>query len=431
MLELFGILVFAGGLLFSIALHELGHLTPAKKFGVKVTQYMVGFGPTLWSKRKGETEYGFKAIPLGGYIRMIGMFPPRADGSSRADSQGRFGTMIEDARQDALAEIEPGEESRAFYNLSVPKKLTVMFGGPFMNLVLAAALFTAVFSGFGLPKPVPTVQDISVCVPSDSNPTGIASVDGSCGDGEKTTAASLGLQPGDTIKSVNGQAIANWEDIAKSLADLAGKTVPVVVTRDGVDTTTSVLISTLQYTDEDGNPAERGFIGMSPSIAWETQSPTVVPRVMGTMMKETFTRLIDMPIMVVKTGVDMISGNDRDVNGPVSVVGIGRISGDIAASGAMDTKAKAATLVELLASVNLLLFVFNMVPLLPLDGGHIAGALFEGIRRQLARIRGRKVLPGPADTAKLLPVAYVVSMFLVMMSVVIILADVFNPLSLG
>ena len=162
MLELIGILVFVFGLLFSIALHELGHLTPAKKFGVKVTEYMVGFGPTLWSRHKGETEYGFKAIPLGGYIRIIGMFPPRADGTNRADSQGRFGTMIEDAREDALSEIEAGEEDRAYYNLSVPKKLTIMFGGPFMNLILAAALFAAVFSGFGMPKPVPTVQDISV-----------------------------------------------------------------------------------------------------------------------------------------------------------------------------------------------------------------------------------------------------------------------------
>jgi membrane-associated protease RseP (regulator of RpoE activity) len=152
---------------------------------------------------------------------------------------------------------------------------------------------------------------------------------------------------------------------------------------------------------------------------------------MASMTKDMLTGLLEMPQMVVQTGVDMVSGNERDADGPVSVVGIGRISGDIAASGEMDTRAKAATLIELLASVNLLLFVFNMVPLLPLDGGHIAGALYEGIRRQLARIRGRKVLPGPADTAKLLPVAYVVSMFLVVMSVVIILADIFNPLSFG
>ena len=430
MLELLGILVFAAGLLFSIAWHEIGHLLPAKKFGVKVTQYMVGFGPTLWSRNKGETEYGIKAIPMGGYIRMVGMFPPKADGT-KDDSLGRFGTMIESARVDALAEIEPGEEARAFYNLSAPKKLTIMFGGPFMNLILAFVLFIAVFSGFGLPKPVPTVSSITACVPTDSNPSGIASVDGSCADGEVTSATTLGLQAGDVITAINGTPIKNWGDIGTALQPLAGSNADVTYVRDGISVTKNVKIATLNYTDDSGKPVSRGFIGMSPSTQWEKQSPTVVPGVMGTMMKETFTRLFDLPKKVVQTGVDLVTGNERDANGPVSVVGIGRISGQVAASGVMDTRTKLATMVELLASVNLLLFVFNMVPLLPLDGGHIAGAIYEGIRRQVARFTGRKKLPGPADTAKMLPVAYVVSLFLVVMSVVIILADIFNPLNLG
>lgn len=422
--------MFAFGLLFSIAWHELGHLAPAKKFGVKVTQYMVGFGPTLWSRKKGETEYGFKLIPMGGYIRMVGMFPPRAEGG-RSDSKGRFGTMIEDARQEALAEIQPGEEGRAFYNLSAPKKLTIMFGGPFMNLILAFVLFTAVFSGFGLPTPVPTVSSTTACVPTDANPNGIASVDGSCIGGELTTASVLGLKAGDSITKINTTSITNWADIATALKSLAGTNADITYTRDGQSFTKNVKVSTLNYTDDTGNAAVRGFIGMSPATVWEKQSPTVVPGVMGTMMKDTFVRLFDLPKKVVQTGVDLVTGNQRDVNGPVSVVGIGRISGQVAASGVMDSRAKAATLVELLASVNLLLFVFNMVPLLPLDGGHIAGALYEGLRRQLARIRGLKRIPGPADTAKMLPVAYVVSLFLVAMSVVIILADLFNPLNLG
>lgn len=430
MLEFIGILVFAFGLLFSIAWHELGHLGPAKKFGVRVTQYMVGFGPTLWSRKKGETEYGFKLIPMGGYIRMIGMFPPRADGTSR-ESLGRFGTMIESARDEALAEIQPGEEGRVFYNLSVPKKLVVMFGGPFMNLFLAFILFVGVFAGLGTPSPIPTVQETSACVPTDTNPTGIASVDGSCGDGEVTTAALLGLEVGDKITNINGVAINEWSDVATALQNLGGKESQVTFSRAGVNQTKQVKIATLNYTDEKGNAATRGYIGMAPQIIWEKQSPAVVPGVMGNMIKETFTRLFELPKLVAQTGLDLVQGNARNENGPVSIVGIGRISGEVAASGAMDPKGKAATLIELLASVNLLLFVFNMVPLLPLDGGHIAGALYEGIRRQIARITGRKKIPGPADTAKLLPVAYVVSLFLVAMSLVIVLADIFNPLNLS
>jgi membrane-associated protease RseP (regulator of RpoE activity) len=359
------------------------------------------------------------------------MFPPRQNGEVKPDAQGRFGTMIEDARQDALAEIEPGEESRAFYNLSVPKKLTIMFGGPLMNLLLAAALFTAVFSGFGMPTAVPTISETTACVPSNANPNGISSVDGSCGDGEKTPASVIGLAAGDVITQIDGLAIVEWEDISKALAGKIGKEVDITFTHNGKSVTKTAAIAELNYTDENGNAATRGFIGISPSISWVQESPTVVPNVMASMMRQTFTGLFEMPQMVAKTGLDMIRGNERDENGPVSVIGVGRISGDIAASGAMDTRAKAATLVELLASVNLLLFVFNMVPLLPLDGGHIAGALYEGLRRQVARIRGKKVLPGPADTAKLLPVAYVVSMFLVLMSVVIIAADIFNPLNFG
>ncbi|MGL5860966.1 MAG: site-2 protease family protein, partial [Phycicoccus sp.] len=132
-----GVLFMAVGIAGSIALHEVGHLVPAKRFGVRVTQYMVGFGPTVWSRRRGETEYGVKAIPLGGYIRMIGMFPPRpgeSPGTVRASSTGRFSQLVDEARAATLEEVRPGDENRVFYKLSVPKKLAIMLGGPVMNL---------------------------------------------------------------------------------------------------------------------------------------------------------------------------------------------------------------------------------------------------------------------------------------------------------
>ena len=191
---------FAVGLLLSIALHELGHLVPAKRFGVKVTQYMVGFGPTLWSRRRGETEYGIKAIPMGGYIRMVGMFPPS---SGRGHSDGRLGTMTEQARADTLAEVPAGEEHRAFYSLSAPRKLVVMSGGPLMNLAIAAVLFVVSLSGLGFAAPTTTIRDLVPCVPTAANPAGIASIDGGCGDGPAAPAAVAGLQATDRVIAVN------------------------------------------------------------------------------------------------------------------------------------------------------------------------------------------------------------------------------------
>lgn len=139
-----GIGLFVVGLLFSIAWHELGHLSTAKLFGIRVPQYMVGFGPTIWSRKKGETEYGLKAIPFGGYIRMIGMFPPGPDGRLEVRSTSPWRGMIEDARTAAYEELRPGDENRLFYTRAPWKRVIVMFAGPFMNLVLAVALFLAI-----------------------------------------------------------------------------------------------------------------------------------------------------------------------------------------------------------------------------------------------------------------------------------------------
>ncbi len=163
-----GVLVVALGVGLSIALHEIGHLVPAKKFGVKVTQYMVGFGPTVWSRTKGETEYGVKAIPLGGYIRMIGMFPPKPgdpEGRLRASSTGRFSQLMDQARQDSMDEVSPGDEHRVFYRLSVPKKVVVMMGGPVMNLFIAVVLFGGILTLYGVPTTTPLISTVATCIP--------------------------------------------------------------------------------------------------------------------------------------------------------------------------------------------------------------------------------------------------------------------------
>jgi len=435
MLTLLGILIFAVGLLASIALHELGHMAPAKKFGVKVPQYMVGFGPTLWSRKKGETEYGIKGIPLGGYIRMIGMFPPNPKGAQDREHLGRMGLMIEDARNEVLAEIAPEDEHRTFYRLSVPKKLTVMFGGPFMNLVIATILFTISLSVIGRPEVTTTVSEVIACVPTSANPNGIASTSGTCDGGVSTPAAQIGLSAGDKLLSVNEVEISTWEDLGIALADQAGNVVQVTyLTSTGETVTKNVEVAALESPvindsgDATGEFTIRGFLGVSPSFDLVQSPISEVPGFMTSVTASSIAALFEFPARVFGLAGDLFTEAPRDPEGPVSVIGIGRISGEIASSESVPAIYKVGDLITLLASVNLFLFVFNMVPVLPLDGGHIAGALYEGARRQIARVR-RKPLPGPVDTAKMLPVAYVMSLVLLAMSAIVILADIIKPIA--
>ncbi|HLU64595.1 MAG TPA: site-2 protease family protein, partial [Protaetiibacter sp.] len=151
LLYVLGVVVVAVGLVVSIGLHELGHLIPAKRFGVKVGQFMIGFGPTLFSRRRGETEYGVKLVPLGGYISMAGMYPPAREGeAARTASTGFFHTLVQDAREQSAATIAPGDEERVFYRLPVAKRIVVMLGGPAMNLLIAIVLYAVVLCGFGV-----------------------------------------------------------------------------------------------------------------------------------------------------------------------------------------------------------------------------------------------------------------------------------------
>ena len=435
MLTLLGISIFAIGLLLSIALHELGHMAPAKKFGVKVPQYMVGFGPTLWSRIKGETEYGIKAIPLGGYIRMIGMFPPNPKGVQDREHLGRMGLMIESAREEVLAEIAPEDEPRTFYRLSVPKKLTVMFGGPFMNLVIATILFTISLSVIGRPAVTTTVSEVVACVPTSANPNGIASTSGTCEGGVSTPATEIGLAAGDKLLTVNGLEISTWEDLGTALSDQAGNVVDVTyLTSSGETVTKNVEVAALEspvFSDTGeatGEFTTRGFLGVSPGFDLVQSPVSEVPGFMATVTTSSIAALFEFPARVFGLAGDLFTETPRDPEGPVSVVGIGRISGQIASTEEVPTIYKAGDLITLLASVNLFLFVFNMVPVLPLDGGHIAGALYEGARRQIARLR-RKPLPGPVDTAKMLPVAYAMSIVLLAMSAIVILADIIKPMA--
>lgn len=420
--QLIGILVFAFGILFSIGLHEIGHLLPAKKFGVRVPTYMIGFGPTLWSKVKGDTTYGIKLIPMGGYIRMIGMYPPNPKGEVKQEDLGRMGNLIEEARQGALAEISDEDANRVFYKLSVPKKLTVMFGGPFMNLVIATVLFFVTLSGIGFSSPTTTLDSVLPCVPTASNQSGIASTDGSCGDSVPGGATSAGIKAGDKIVDVAGMPINTWEDLAAALDGKAGQVVPVVVERNGSQLSFNPTVGSITE-----NGVTRSFLGVMPKLEMETMPASQVPGEMWKMTVASVEGLLSFPKQVFNLGQTLVNEEPRDMNGPVSVIGVGRISGQLTAADAISSLDKISILLMLLASLNLFLFLFNLVPILPLDGGHIAGALYEGLRKSFAKLTG-KPNPGPVDTAKMLPVAYIATLFILAMSLVVMLADIIKPL---
>lgn len=427
-------LAFALALLSSIGLHELGHFLPAKKFGVRVPQFMIGFGPTLWKRQIGETEFGVKAIPFGGYIRMIGMFLPSTKTEDDWQKLGRLERVVDEARYAANSEVTEADTGRTFYSLSVPKKVTVMFGGPFMNLVLASFFFSIIIVGIGQPQAVPTVTAISACVPTVANPDGIVSNDGSCGEGAQTSAAHAGLLAGDKIISVNGQQISTWDDFGNAVRPIPGTTVDVAFIRDGVTVTKSVTIGAIAKSFVDGTSSSAGeqdsygFFGIQPEIVHERGSFSEVFPFMRDMSMSAVTGLASFPQAVWQTATDMVSGEPRDPNGPVSVVGIGKISGDIASAPSVSLADKISEFLFLIGSVNLFLFLFNLVPIPPLDGGHIAGALYEGARKLIARLRG-KPNPGPADTARLMPITVVATTFLIVMSLVTVIADLINPIS--
>jgi len=424
--SLIGILFFAVGILISIGLHEIGHLVPAKKFGVRVPTYMVGFGPTVWSKIKGETEYGLKLIPLGGYIRMIGMYPPNPKGEVDRDKLGRMGNLIEEARTETFLEIADEDSDRVFYKLSVPKKLTVMFGGPFMNLVIATVLFFVTLAGVGLSAPSTTLANVSACVPTAANPNGIISTDGTCGEGTATAAAKAGLKAGDELLTINSIAITKWEDVSGSLTGKIGQVVPIEVLRNGQTVQLTATVGSIQ----DSPNGSRPFLGISPALEMVRMPASEVPAEMWNITVLSVKGLMGFPAEVLNLGQELFTEAPRNVEGPVSVIGVGRISGQITSADAISNLDKISILLLLLASVNLFLFLFNLVPILPLDGGHMAVAIADSIRAFFARLRGRP-RPAPIDVTVLTPITMVVFVVLATLTLLLLVADVINPVTLN
>ena len=447
-----GVVIFVVAILASIGLHEFGHLIPAKKFGGKVTQWFIGFGPTLWSKQVGETEYGVKAIPLGDYVKIVGMLPPGAEELDedrehpvfdeegnrvirlRRSNTGMFTQLISDARAAEEEHIKPGDEDRLFYKLAWWKKVIVMAGGPTVNILIAFFIFAPIFALYGNPDPEeavvsPVVDEVAPCIVPAAE------------DGRVCTAAELrdkptpaseaGLTAGDRFVTFNGQEITGWEQLQRLIRSNDDGRAEIVVLRDGerVTMTTNTTVELRPTSVTDDTLVQVGFLGVVPVAELRTGGVVYTVERMGHMTVATVEALGTLPVKVWGVARAIVGLEERAQDSPVSIVGGGRFAGEVASADDFPVREKMISLLLLIAGFNFFIGMFNFVPLLPLDGGHIAGALYEGIKRGFARLLGRPD-PGYVDVAKLLPVAYVMASVILVLGMVLIIGDLVVPISL-
>ena len=404
-----GVLVIVVGLLISVALHECGHMIPAKKFGVYVPEFAVGFGPQLFGVKKGETTYSLRAILLGGYVRLVGMFAPARDGVKTTNRRGKP-TLAQEAREASMEEIPEGYGSRAFYLLHPAQKIIVMISGPLVNLFLSILFLSIALVGIGIPKASLTLSE----VPQQLTTQG-ATVD--------APAYAAGIRAGDTITGVNGSAVTSWEQMRQSIAGSQGR-IDIDYLRNGQ--LFPVKVDPLRSGDSVS-------IGVIAGTEYQAASVGTVASAVGETFTGTVSVVARLPIALWDVGRSIFTGAPRDSGGVMSVVGIGRIAADATSSDVTASSGgwmrSAALLLSILASLNMALFVFNLLPFPPLDGGHIVPAIYEWIRRGFARVRGREV-PPPVDTARLMPLTYTMGTILVAMTVLLMIADIVVPISL-
>lgn len=404
-----GVLVIVVGLLISVALHECGHMIPAKNFGVYVPEFAVGFGPQIFGIKKGETTYSLRAILLGGYVRLIGMFAPARDGVKTTNRRGKP-TLAQEAREASMEEIPEGFGSRAFYLLHPAQKIIVMISGPLVNLFLSILFLSIALVGIGIPRASLTLSE----VPQQLTTQG-ATID--------APAYAAGIRAGDTITGVNGRAVTSWEQMRQSIAGSQGS-IDIDYLRNGQ--LFHVKVDPLRSGDSVS-------IGVIAGTEYQAASVGTVASAVGETFTGTVSVVARLPIALWDVGRSIFTGAPRDSGGVMSVVGIGRIAADATSSDVTASSGgwmrSAALLLSILASLNMALFVFNLLPFPPLDGGHIVPAIYEWIRRGLARVRGRNV-PPPVDTARLMPLTYTMGTILVAMTVLLMIADIVVPISL-
>jgi membrane-associated protease RseP (regulator of RpoE activity) len=371
-------------------LHEAGHFFTAKRFGMKVTQFFVGFGQTLWSRRKGETEYGVKAIPAGGFVKIVGM------------------TELED--------VDPADEPRSFRRQPGWQRIIVLAAGSFMHFVLAFVLLFALAIGIGLAgsSTSTTVGAIDTCVPSSLTAVCKAS-------NPASPAKKAGIRAGDKIIAVAGVPVRNWTQMGKALRrQPAGQPVAITVRRDGKQLTLTSRLAVIH-----GRPGS--YLGVSPVVVFQRTGPISAVTYAGGKFGQILAGSAGVVASLPKAVPDLFAKNRGSGPGGqvTSVVGAADITGQVVAS-PIGWQARVAVVMLIVASLNIFVGAFNLLPLLPLDGGHLAIVIYERCRAWLARLRG-KPDPGPVDFRRFVPVSVGVFALLVGFGLLLIMADLVNP----
>ncbi|MBA2529295.1 MAG: site-2 protease family protein [Euzebyales bacterium] len=374
--------VFAVSLVFVIMFHEFGHYATAKLFGMKVERFFLGFGPTLWSLRRGETEYGVKAIPAGGFVKIIGM--------------------------NDFEEVDPADRDRTFSSKTPWRRAIVLAAGSATHFVVAACLVFAALALVGLPNDdVPPTSTIGLVVAG-------------------SPAAGAGLSPGDRIVAVDGRAVRDFEQVRSALRTRGGEPVALTLARDGVRREVEVV---LDERDPDGRPG--GFLGVGPKLVVETLPPGdalrgvfagdySVPRVTAVTLSGL--GQVFSPAALSRWFSSIDDPGPRDPNGPVSLVGAGQLVNSAGSGGDI------FAVLLILAQLNIVLGTLNMLPLPPLDGGHLAVMLIEEGVNAVRRLRGRSA-SWRVDPAVITPVALVVILFFVALSFTALYVDIVKPAS--
>ena len=378
-MKLLGILAFAIALLLSVMVHEFGHYITAKRFDMKVTEFFLGFGKRIWSFTRGETEFGIKAIPAGGYCRIEGMTP--------------------------RDEMPAGEESRAFFGATTSRKLIVLGAGSFAHFVIGFLLIFSIFFGVGVNT---LLSDVSKVSPNSA-------------------AAAAGIQAGDRIIAIDGKKVTNWYQDSRAIATSQGKELTFTVLRDGAEISITAAPTYLE--------AEKRYVlGVVTKIGTQREtfftSISESGRATAVLTRESIKSLIALPTKVPQLIRQTFGGERRDPNGLVGVVGAARVSGDAVSSNKLNNTERFGTFLLLVASLNIFVGLFNLLPLLPLDGGHMAVAIADEIRAFFARLRG-KPRPAGIDVNVLTPFTMTVFAVLAVLTAILLIADIFNPVSLN
>jgi membrane-associated protease RseP (regulator of RpoE activity) len=380
-MELLGIVAFVVALLFSVMLHEFGHYITARKYGMWVSEFFVGFGKRIWSVQRGETEFGVKAIPAGGYCKIEGMSPSD--------------------------ELPQGQEDRAFYRASSAKKLVVLGAGSFLHFVLGFVLLFTLFAGIGTNQVLPEIREV---VPNSA-------------------AQAAGIQAGDEVISINGKKVTEWYKDVEVIRESKGTELTLVVNRNGEEITVKAAA---RLTDMDGT--KRYVLGIVNDIGLKRSGLFVSLKNSATVTKgflvESVKSLGKLPEKIPALWGATVRGEERDANGLVGVVGVARVSGEAVGSDKLTPMERLATFVLIVASLNIFVGVFNLLPILPLDGGHMAVAIADSIRALFARLRGRP-RPAPIDVTVLTPITMVVFVILATLTLLLLVADVINPVVLN